>query len=180
MKPLSSPLSIDYRKGSRDLSLYPPLRDLLRSCPSCSGEIGPTWKLNRSSGVYYKVVDPKTKKEIKPKCRSCHDTGRILSTLSSGDVSFIGEGTHGPISIGIEVKSISDLITSIQTGRLQDTQIINGMLNDYDIEGRWILHYGLYRPSPKDGTVQVWKETQNVMLDGMVSPSGIDPYHIPM
>lgn len=160
-----STLRIDFRKGSRDLSLYPPLRDLLPPCLHCRGEIGSTWRLNSSTFTYYKEIDKRTRKEKPPSCRHCYDTGRVLSSLSSGDVSFIGDGKYGPITVGIEVKSISDLISSISTGRLQDTQV-SGMINDYDEEGRWILHYGLYRPSPKDNTIQIWREGSSKRREG--------------
>lgn len=58
--------------------------------------------------------------------------------------------------IGVEVKSITDLISSIETGRLQASQILGprGIVANYDV--RWLLYYGDYRPSPDDGvTLQV-------------------------
>ncbi len=160
-----STLMVDYRKGSRDLSLYQPVRDLLSPCSHCDGNIGPTWRLNTHTSIYYKETDKRTRKEKSPVCPHCHDTGRTLSTLSSGDVSFIGDGKRGPITVGIEVCSVPDLINKISTGRLQDTQAM-GMINDYNEEGRWILHYGLYRPSPKDNTIQVWKEGNSKRHEG--------------
>lgn len=79
-----------------------------------------------------------------------------MCRLSSGDLSFIGNGPDGPLMVGIELKSVSDLISSLQSGRLQDTQL-GGMLNDY--QEIWLLIYGRYRPSPKDGiTLQVYRE----------------------
>ncbi len=156
-KPLSasSPLLVDYRKGSKNLTLYEPLRSLLVPCPFCSGSIGPSWKLNKSSGVYYNRLP--NGKEAKPLCSHCADTGRELSTIPSADVSFTGYASSGPIPIGVEVKSTSDLASSIFTGRFQATQL-PAMLNDYDVEGRWILQYGLYRPSPRDGSIQEYRE----------------------
>lgn len=147
-----SPLLVDYRKGSVNLALYEPMRSLLTPCLDCSGEIGKLWTLNKSTQTYYYQDDGKSKT-----CTTCHDTGRTLSTLSSGDVSFYGCGRDGTVSIGIEVKEITELLSSLISGRLQDTQM-RGMLNDYDSGHRWILHYGRYRPSPVDGSIQTWKE----------------------
>lgn len=147
-----SPLLVDYRKGSVNLALYEPIRSLLTPCLDCSGEIGKLWTLNKSTQTYYYQDDGKSKT-----CTTCHDTGRTLSTLSSGDVSFYGCSRDGTVSIGIEVKEITELLSSLISGRLQDTQM-RGMLNDYDDGHRWILHYGRYRPSPVDGSIQTWKE----------------------
>ena len=147
-----SPLLLDYRKGSVNLALYEPMRSLLTPCLDCSGEIGKLWHLNRSTQIYQFQDDGKSKT-----CMSCHDTGRTLSTLPSGDVAFVGNGSSGDLSIGIEIKEITELISSLISGRLQDTQM-RGMINDYDEGHRWILSYGLYRPSPVDGMIQTWKE----------------------
>lgn len=144
----NSPLLIDYRKGSVNLALYEPVRSLLTPCLECSGEIDKrTWICDKSD--IYHWSDNGT-------C-FCHGTGRTLSTLSSGDVALYGNGPDETVSIGIEVKEITELLSSLISGRLQDTQM-RGMLNDYDEGHRWILHYGRYRPSPVDGMIQTWKE----------------------
>lgn len=161
MKPAKRPpsLLIDYRKGSRNLALYEPLRSKhLITCQSCSGGIGATWKLDRSSGEYYKTKDHATDREQKPHCTVCHDTGRILHTLSSGDIAFVGRGKNNlPIMIGVEIKSVTELISSLVSGRLQDTQV-RGMVDDYDPCGRWLLHYGIYRPNPANGNLQLYRD----------------------
>lgn len=138
---MTSSLLLDYRSGSKELSLHEPIKSLLEPC-TC-------------------VVKNKNKPLIT--CKQCYSTGRVLSELSSGDIAFVGNGPDNlPIMIGVEFKSISDLISSIYTGRLQDTQLggINsatGMLNDYGEV--WILYYGRYRLSPKDNrTLQIYKE----------------------
>lgn len=76
-----------------------------------------------------------------------------LCRLSSGDICFSGNGPstrdnpNGTISIGIEVKQISDLISSRQSGRLQGVHgQIESMLSDYDEQ--WLLTYGVYRCGP--------------------------------
>ena len=143
-----SPLFIDRRQGSVNLALYEPLRSLLVSCLECSGEIDKrTWICDKD-GIYHWADNGVC---------SCHGTGRTLTTLPSGDVSFYGNGSSGTISIGIEVKEITELLSSQLSGRLQDTQM-RGMVNDYDEGHRWILHYGRYRANPLDGTIQTWKE----------------------
>lgn len=147
-----SPLEIDKRQGSMNLALYEPLRSLLSTCLDCSGEINTkSWHLDNSSTPTYHRLDTTTSPTI---CQSCADTGKTLSTLSSGDVSFIGCGASGDLSFAIEVKEITELLSSMISGRLQDTQM-RGMLS-YD--RRWILHYGRYRPNPLDGTIQIYKD----------------------
>jgi hypothetical protein len=151
VKVSDSPLLIDYRKGSIDLALYEPVRSLLSRCLDCSGEINPkTWTFATAREQYLRL-------DSTPYCPICHDTGRTLSTLPSGDASFYGSGPQGTVSIGVELKEITELISSLISGRLQDTQM-RGMLQDYDPGHRWILHYGRYRPSPVDGMIQTWKD----------------------
>lgn len=69
---------------------------------------------------------------------------------SSADVCFTGKGPEGNISIGIEYKSLSDLLTSIHSGRLQSTQF-QAMSDEYDI--CVLLYYGIYRCS-SDGYLE--------------------------
>jgi ERCC4-type nuclease len=65
-----------------------------------------------------------------------------LCRLDAGDVLITGNGPDDALLVGIEVKSIWDLLSSINTGRLQATQL-PGMLAAYDIN--WLLYYGQYR-----------------------------------
>lgn len=67
-----------------------------------------------------------------------------LCRLDSGDVCFVGNGPEGPLMVGIEVKSVWDVLASSATGRLQATQITT-MLDEYDV--CWLLYYGEYRPA---------------------------------
>jgi hypothetical protein len=65
-----------------------------------------------------------------------------LCRLSSADCCFTGNGPDGTtIAVGVEVKSILDLIQSMNTGRLQATQVPT-MLAEYDHV--WFLHYREY------------------------------------
>lgn len=82
-----------------------------------------------------------------------------LSRLNSADIMFSGYGPSGDTLIGVELKSLPDLISSIQTGRLQAEQMPK-MIRDYDT--RWILYYGNYRPG-QNGALQInkgggWKD----------------------
>lgn len=76
----------------------------------------------------------------------------ILSRLDSGDVSITGNGPDETIlGIGVEVKSVGDLLQSEGNGRLQDQ--LSRMLKEYDI--CWLLTYGRYRGHPMSGDLQV-------------------------
>jgi ERCC4-type nuclease len=64
-----------------------------------------------------------------------------LVHLDYGDAMFIGQGPEGPVSIGVERKTIHDLIASIDTGRLSGHQL-PGLMDDYYrvylvVEGMW-------------------------------------------
>jgi hypothetical protein len=69
-------------------------------------------------------------------------------------VCFVGNGPEGLIAIGVEVKSILDLISSLDTGRLQADQI-PGIVVAYNVQ--WLVYYGEYRPNPSTGTLQTRK-----------------------
>lgn len=75
----------------------------------------------------------------------------ISCRLDSGDVAIPGNGPAGDIMVGVEVKKINDLLSSIATGRLQATQLPK-LLVDY--QEVWLLLVGDYRPGPT-GTLQV-------------------------
>lgn len=67
-------------------------------------------------------------------------------TKSSADVCFSGNGPDGKLSIGIEFKSLSDLLSSLYTGRIQTTQV-GALVSEYQI--CYLLTYGEYRCSPE-------------------------------
>lgn len=77
---------------------------------------------------------------------------------SSADISFAGKGPEGLLSIGIEFKSLSDLLSSIHSGRLQDTQIPT-LKREYD--RCWILYYGRYRCGQDDNLETLWTNPHN-------------------
>lgn len=75
----------------------------------------------------------------------------LLCRLDSADVAITGNGPDGPILVGIEVKSVWDVLNSANTGRLQATQI-PAMLATYDVN--WLLYYGGHRAG-RNGILEV-------------------------
>ncbi len=86
-----------------------------------------------------------------------HDLRRLgvpakLGKLRFGDVSFVGQGPKGAIRVGIELKTITGLLTDMVTGRFAGTQI-PGMQRAY--ARRYLLLQGAMRPSIHDGLLEV-------------------------
>lgn len=77
-----------------------------------------------------------------------------LDELPSADVMLVGNGPDGEVLVGVELKSVTDLVSSTSTGRLQATQV-PAMLDDYDV--CWLLVYGAYRAGVKEGELQIQK-----------------------
>lgn len=78
-----------------------------------------------------------------------------LTRLDSADVMFDGKGPDGPVLVGVELKSIDDLLSSMETNRLQATQI-PAMLEEYDWS--YLLWYGIDRPNPKTGRLETLRK----------------------
>lgn len=122
---------LDGREGSYRLANHEPVRSLLATCPACNGH---------GVGSGYD-------------CNPCRATGRQLSriTTSSGDggpdILICGNGPNGALLIAVEVKSLSDLFQSADTGRLQahGTGQLPAMLADYDLS--YLCWYGTIRCS---------------------------------
>lgn len=74
--------------------------------------------------------------------------GAKMVRLESADIMFTGNGPEGPVGIGIERKRITDLVGSMESGRLVDHQIPL-LLEHY--ERPYILIEGLWRTNPKTG-----------------------------
>jgi ERCC4-type nuclease len=75
-----------------------------------------------------------------------------LGNLTYGDASFLGNGPDGPVFVGVERKTIHDMISSVDTGRLQGHQI-PGLLKSY---GRvYIILEGLWRVG-SGGILETW------------------------
>jgi ERCC4-type nuclease len=80
----------------------------------------------------------------------------ILGHLDFGDVMLTGHGPdNSTITVGIELKKIPDLVSSISTGRLGGHQL-PGMARSYDYI--WLLTYGQYRIS-KTNLLQTKRKT---------------------
>jgi len=78
-----------------------------------------------------------------------------LSRLAYGDLAWVGNGSGGlPVNIAVERKTISDLCSSITSGRLSGRQLL-GLLNTYSHV--WVLVEGIWRASPVDGMLEVYK-----------------------
>lgn len=76
----------------------------------------------------------------------------VLQILSSADVAFVGNGSKGLCTIGVEVKSVEDLISSLISGRLQDEDgQLDRMSREYD--HCYLAVYGCRRVSD-DGRVE--------------------------
>lgn len=76
-----------------------------------------------------------------------------ISRLNSGDFAIFGNGPEGMVTVGVERKTLPDLIQSIESGRLSGHQLIS-LMSDYQYV--YILVEGLWRPRPKDGVLERW------------------------
>jgi ERCC4-type nuclease len=72
-------------------------------------------------------------------------------TLTCGDFMFIGSGPDGPISIGAELKSVSDFITSMRSGRLKEQ--VACMLDTY--ARTYLVIEGVYRARRGSGVLEL-------------------------
>lgn len=83
-----------------------------------------------------------------PNLASLSNLSTSDDTKSSVDVCFVGNGPDETnLMIGIEFKSLGDLLSSIFYGRIQDTQI-PAMKAQYD--RCWLLYYGDYNCNEMD------------------------------
>lgn len=55
----------------------------------------------------------------------------VMTTLDYGDVAWTGFGEDGPVSCACEVKTVGDLLQSMQSGRLAGHQL-PGLIANYD------------------------------------------------
>jgi hypothetical protein len=146
---------IDARAGSEELILHPPFC----YCLDCGKKHIIT--LSKKGSITSSVCpsSPSSHSSLASLVNLSRMVGRsdTNNSSSSADVYFSGNGPTGDISIGIELKKISDWIESLKTGRLVGTQI-SAMLETFDVV--WILVYGPCRPntdinSPTYGSLQV-------------------------
>lgn len=75
-----------------------------------------------------------------------------LGHLQYGDASFLGNGPDDvPIPVGIELKRLLDLLSSMTTGRLSGHQL-PGMQACYRV--RYLVVEGIWRPNPSTGLLE--------------------------
>lgn len=72
--------------------------------------------------------------------------------LDSGDFCFVGNGPDGPIKVGIELKTVSDFITSMLNGHLAD-QLSRMSADGY--RRIYVIVEGFYRAKRPSGLVEV-------------------------
>jgi ERCC4-type nuclease len=74
-----------------------------------------------------------------------------LAELEYADVCWMGQGPGGLIPVGVELKTVRDLLSSMRSGRLAGRQI-PGMLASYDYS--YLLVEGVFRPNPQTGVLE--------------------------
>lgn len=74
----------------------------------------------------------------------------VLCRLEYADFAWPGSGPDGPVDVGVERKSLLDLLQSISSGRLSGHQII-GLTQSYDHV--YLLVEGVWRPDRRSGTL---------------------------
>lgn len=73
--------------------------------------------------------------------------------LSSADFMFLGNGPTGTVAVGVERKTLGDLLNCITTGRLAAGQIPE-MIAQYD--ARYLILEGIWRTAD-DGGIEEWR-----------------------
>ena len=81
--------------------------------------------------------------------------------LEFGDVKFDGKGPSGIMKIGVEVKTISDLLASITSGRFVGHQL-PGLILNYNVT--WLLVEGQYSCDFGTGMLMHREGTQSVPM----------------
>lgn len=105
-----------------------------------------------ATGREIQVDDRIGSRELLPELKKLH-LPCTLTRLKFGDVAFTGQGKRDEVKIGIERKTINDLINSFVSGRLSAHQL-PGLIQTYDY--RWIIIEGLWRPGA-DNRIEVWR-----------------------
>lgn len=78
-----------------------------------------------------------------------------LTRMEYGDVSWLGQGMDGePVSVGVEYKTIHDVIRCMCDGRFAGHQL-PGLVQAYDLA--YLLVEGLWRPNSKTGILEYRK-----------------------
>lgn len=77
-----------------------------------------------------------------------------LKEMDASDVTWIGEGPDRPVRVKVELKNISDLLQSLESGRLIEEQIPK-LTENADGDVVWIVVEGLWRP------ITHWRKVPN-------------------
>jgi ERCC4-type nuclease len=109
-------------------------------------------------------------KQLLPLLKKLH-VPAVSTRLEFGDAALTGNGPDGEVRIGVERKTIYDLLSSIGSGRLSAHQL-PGMVKEYDY--RWIVVEGLWRPG-KDNVIEVWRGGWR-QAPGWISYHEVDRY----
>jgi ERCC4-type nuclease len=97
------------------------------------------------------LIDDRTgSKELAGLIRRPHE----ITRLEFGDFAYVGNGPRGIVTIGIERKTISDLIQSMTSGRMTSHQL-PGMASVFDYS--YVLVEGLWRGNPKTNTLEIYR-----------------------
>jgi hypothetical protein len=104
---------------------------------------------------------------IDPLCKMGLPAEKIVQPF--GDVAFEGRGDGGKsVMVGIELKTVGDLIGSLRTNRINDQ--VRGLVETYD--HRWLVIEGEWRVEAKTGLVLTqgsrgtWKAAHGKMTIG--------------
>ena len=73
-------------------------------------------------------------------------------TMDYGDVMFVGDGPNGPMTVGLEVKTLNDVLNCIETGRFTGHQL-PGLKQTYDVV--YLAIVGEYRSDWETGSLQI-------------------------
>jgi ERCC4-type nuclease len=104
-------------------------------------------------------------------CEPLRDMGlpAELTTLPFGDCAFEGRGNDDkPVMVGVELKKLGDLVSSLRTGRLSGHQLPGLVGPDSAYGYSWLLVEGTYRPGAR-GVIEVptrfgqWRPLQGKM-----------------
>lgn len=120
-----------------------------------------------------------------------HHNDTQLVRLEFADFAFSGHGQHGSVVIGLERKTIGDMLQCMNDDRFTGHQL-PGLVQNYDVV--YLLLEGRYRPSPVNGVLQwelgagYWKDAGHgaarlmyatfvQRLNSLVIPVGVHLWH---
>ena len=81
--------------------------------------------------------------------------------MDAGDFAFEGRGPDGTCLVGIERKTVSDMLKSIRTGRFAGHQL---PLLTQMYGFRYLVVEGIFRPNPHDGIIEIPRDHQWIPL----------------